>query len=85
MAVYRITLTTCNGFFTNIFLKGICKEIYVDFLIKFPPGPTGTRVGVGAYFQKCSFDSEALEVRALLPGGPVEHCGVCVCRGGGGE
>jgi hypothetical protein len=31
--------------------------------------------GVGAYFQKCAFDSKCLEVRAILPGGPVEHNG----------
>ena len=31
--------------------------------------------GVGAYFQKCAFDSKCLEVRAILPGGPVEHSG----------
>jgi len=38
--------------------------------------PTGMRVGIGAYFQKCSFDKQALEIRAMLPGGPMEHCGV---------
>ena len=31
--------------------------------------------GVGAYFQKCTFDNKSLEVRAILPGGPVEHSG----------
>lgn len=37
--------------------------------------PVWSGVGVGAYFQKCSFDNKCLEVRAILPGGPVEHCG----------
>lgn len=30
---------------------------------------------MGAYFQKCTFDNKSLEVRAILPGGPVEHSG----------
>jgi len=30
---------------------------------------------VGAYFQKCTFDTKGLVVRAMLPGGPMENCG----------
>mmetsp|Transcript_39009 Transcript_39009/g.123004 ORF Transcript_39009/g.123004 Transcript_39009/m.123004 type:complete len:141 (+) Transcript_39009:44-466(+) len=36
---------------------------------------TADRVGIGAYFQKCSTDPGALQVKSLLTSSPAHKCG----------